>query len=123
MAQTPRTPVHFPRMKVRGRRNKAKLAARHVHAGRIPYARPIQTDSGYSFVAIDGPEPGAVSVHYRSVTDGFGRKVKERPTDEPTIIKPARIGATTWSFQTTFVADPSAPSIRELLFGEARDGT
>lgn len=118
MAQKTRTPVYFPRMKVRGHRNRAKLAARIVTAGHIPYARPVRTSTGYEFVVLGGPEPGAVSVSYRKVTDGFGRRLAERPTDEPALVKPARIGATSWLFSTPVVADPTQPSIWDLLTGE-----
>jgi hypothetical protein len=120
MAQIPRTPVHFPRMKVRGRRNKAKLAARHVHVGRIPYARPIPTDGGYQFVAIDGPEPGAVSIDYRTVTDGFGRRIPERPRPKPAPIKPAILRSTSYSFTTKVEGDTSA--LWKMLTGQVNDG-
>lgn len=116
---TARTPLHFPRMKVRGRRNRAKLAARIVTAGRIPYARAVRIGGGYEFVALSGPEPDAVSVHYRTVTDGFGRRLAERPTDAPALIEPARICATSWS--TSFTVKDDSRSIWDLLFGRDRD--
>ena len=117
---TARTPVHFPRMKVRGHRNRAKLAARIVTAGCIPYARPVRTSTGYEFVVLGGPEPGAVSVRYRKVTDGFGRRLAERPTDPPALIEPARVGATSWSFSTK-LAGGDASALWNLLVGKDRD--
>lgn len=77
MAQMPRTPVHFPRMKVRGWRNKAKLAARHTYRTVIPYARPTPIADGVTFVAITGPEPGAVRLEFTRTVDGFGRRVTD----------------------------------------------
>lgn len=122
MAQTPRTSVHFPRMKVRGRRNKAKLTARHVHVERIPYARPVPIEGGYQFVVITEPEPGAVSINYRAVVDGFGRVVREQaptpaaPAPEPET-SPSR---TKFSFSAKVEGDTSA--LWDLLAGRQPDG-
>ena len=75
MAQMPRTPVHFPRMKVRGRRNKAKLAARHKRVLLIPHARVEQIGSGIRLVALAMAELGSVAFTVTQVFDGFGRSM------------------------------------------------
>ena len=123
MAQTPRTPVHFPRMKVRGHRNKAKLTARHEHIMVIPHARAVPTPTGYRFIVLSGPEPGAVMLKSRTVVDGFGRMVRD-PDPAPPKPEPEPESApfrTKFSFSTTVSGDMSA--LRDALFGEARDGT
>lgn len=73
MAQTPRTPVHFPRMKVRGRRNKAKLVARHKRVLFIPHARVERFDTGFRLVILAMAELGSVAFTVTQVFDGFGR--------------------------------------------------
>lgn len=121
MAQKPRTPVHWPRMKVRGRRNRAKLAARHQHLTVIPYARPVPIPTGYRFEALAGPEPGAMELRFSSVIDGFGRSIG-RPQDaeirwaEPPKPKP------TFSFSTTFKVGGDSSRLMDTLLGKDRDG-
>jgi len=73
---TRRTPVHFPRMKVRGWRNRAKTAARHVTVFEFPFARPVRTATGYRFNVLAGPEPGAVLIRSTYVRDGWGRIIR-----------------------------------------------
>lgn len=122
MAQKPRTPVHFPRMKVRGRRNRAKLAARHEHLLVIPHARAVPTATGYRFFALAGPEPGAVMLKSRTVVDGYGRTVRD-PDPAPRKPDPAPESApfqTKFSFSAKVSGDTSA--IADLLFGRNPDG-
>lgn len=68
--------MHFPRMKVRGWRNRAKTDARHVRVYEIPFARPVRIATGYRFEVLAGPEPGAVMIRSTEVRDGWGRRVR-----------------------------------------------
>lgn len=76
MAQIPRTPVHFPKMKVRGRRNKAKLAARHKHVVFVPHARVERVATGIRLVVLSMAELGSVAFTVTQVFDGFGRVLR-----------------------------------------------
>lgn len=80
MAQKPRTPVHFPRMKVRGWRNKAKSAARRQYRTVYPHVRMTRT-SPYDarFDVIAAWEPGCHRLEVDQTTDGWGRAIG-RPT-------------------------------------------
>ncbi len=75
MSRRPRTPVHFPRMKVRGSRNKAKLHARHVTALELR-VRVNQVDA-HTVELIPDPILGTHLVTIRTVRDGYGRTIKE----------------------------------------------
>lgn len=123
MAQKPRTPVHFPRMKVRGRRNRAKLAARHEHVVVVPHARVVPTLNGYRFFALAGPEPGSVMLKSRTVVDGYGRTVRDPdPAPQPPEPESDRSSfRTKFSFSAKLSGDLAG--LRDALFGEARDGT
>lgn len=84
MAQIPRTPVHFPRMKVRGRRNKAKAAARIRRETLIPnviaYLKPDGTVSMHP--ALGRPQVGLMTVTTVTYVDGLGRNVKHHGLHE-----------------------------------------
>ncbi len=114
MAHIPRTPVHFPRMKVRGRRNKAKLAARHTTLTVVPHARPERIATGYRFTALTSPEPGALRLEFKTVTDGYGRRVGVPQMQSIAPPKP-----TTYSLQMSFKPeDPDAfDKLRSVLLG------
>lgn len=121
MAQKPRTPVHFPRMKVRGHRNRAKSAARHKHRTLIPHATMTQTAPGsYQFAAIAGWEPGCWRIQIDRIADGWGRQIG-RPQ---TRVEPAPEPRPDPSFSMQFkVENRMSDDLWEKLFGEARDGT
>jgi len=110
VSTTPRTPIHFPRMKIRGHRNKAKAAARYS-------TRQVLN------VTVSGADPvtGAVTFHAMPVgkathvlaidgetRDGYGRVVKRKPKPRP---KPKP----TFSFGMTF-KDVDTDAL-DLLFG------
>lgn len=122
MTRTPRTPLHFPRMKVRGRRNKAKLAARHQRIIVMPHARAIPTPTGYRFVALAGPEPGAVMLKSRTVVDGFGRVVREpAPTPAPPAPEPETSPLRT-KFSLSVKVEGDTSALWDLLAGREPDG-
>lgn len=74
MSRTPRTPVHFPRMKVRGRRNKAKL---HLRITQVFEARVrIEHADGYGATLVVDPN-GTHIIRHSTTRDGYGRTVKE----------------------------------------------
>lgn len=89
MAQTPRTPVHWPRMKVRGRRNKEKTAARHRFRTVLPHATMTQESPNKArFDAIVEWQPGCFRIEIDRVSDGWGREVEPQriralPAPEP----------------------------------------
>ncbi len=89
MSRLPRTPVHFPRMKVRGRRNKAKLAARHRYIRFFPHvAMTVAEDRRTArFDVIAGWRPGCQRLEITTVTDGYGRTIPSTPPH--TVIRPA----------------------------------
>ncbi len=76
MSRRPRTPVYFPRMKVRGRRNKAKLHARHVTNLELR-VRVHQVDP-YTVELIPDPIFGTHLVTSKTTRDGYCRTVKEK---------------------------------------------
>lgn len=59
MSTKPRTPLHFPRMKVRGKRNRAKAAYRLTAKMFLPNAQVVGG--------------GRVALVLTRVVDGFGR--------------------------------------------------
>ena len=116
MAQTPRTPVHFPRMKVRGHRNKAKLAARHRQLIVIPYARPVHIPSGIRYEALTASEPGAMELRFSTVTDGFGRTAGSPHLDKLEWAEPPK-PKPTYSFSTTFKVEGDSTRLIDMLTG------
>lgn len=119
MAQMPRTPVHFPRMKVRGRRNKAKLAARHTTLTVIPHARPERTATGYTLTALVSPEANAVRLEFTTVVDGYGRRLKPLSVQSIAPVKPKPKPQFSVSFKA---AHRMADGIWDLLTVRVRDG-
>ncbi|KJL45598.1 hypothetical protein [Microbacterium trichothecenolyticum] len=117
MSRRPRTPVYWPRMKVRGRRNRAKLAARYTtrQIVRVVFDGIDTVNGGARFraappgqathmLAIDGP-----------TRDGYGRIVKSAPAPrvQP---KPKPTPERSWSMGFNLTGDTSA--LRDLLFGK-----
>lgn len=122
MAQKPRTPVHFPRMKVRGRRNKAKLAERRVHRTVFPHVAMTQVSPNKArFDVIAEWQQGCQRLEIDNVTDGWGRDV---PGALPRmVLRPAEAPRREPSFSMKFKLEGGAGDrLRELLFGEAPDG-
>jgi len=71
-----RTPVLWPRMKVRGARRRALVAMRLTRLVIIPYAMPFkQSDGSVRFKAVSKPMQGAMRLEYRTTHDGYGRSV------------------------------------------------
>jgi hypothetical protein len=79
MSTLRRTPVNFPRMKVRGRRNKAKVSARHRDVTLFPHVIAKQCHDGIlhttTFTVAAAYEPGAFEMRVEQVRDGWGRPV------------------------------------------------
>jgi hypothetical protein len=102
MSTLPRTPVHFPRMKVRGHRNKAKLAARIESRSVFPHATVTRTADGrYTVRAQAGPIAGVLMhrIEYSEWRDGYGRHVPApRPKPKP---KPKPQFSMSFSFKQT----------------------
>ncbi|MDQ1113980.1 hypothetical protein QE418_003428 [Microbacterium testaceum] len=94
MSTTPRTPLFWPRMKVRSIRHREKLAARHETRTIVPMMRLSQpSPSVLRLVAVTTWEPGTYSVETRTVRDGYGRQIGRamttaRPVSNPTPPKP-----------------------------------
>lgn len=123
MAQKPRTPVHFPRMKVRGRRNKAKLAERRVHRTVFPHVAMTQVSPNKArFDVIAEWQPGCQRLEIDNVTDGWGRDISG--TLPRMVLRPAEAPRREPSFSIKFqLENTMSDDLRDLLFGEARDGT
>lgn len=118
MAQKPRTPVHFPRMKVRGRRNRAKLAMRRKHRTVLPHVTMVRVSANKTrFDAIAKWEPGCFRLEIDRVTDGWGRAIER----ERIYLSPAPRPAPTFSMQFK-LENPMSDELRALLYGEASDG-
>lgn len=81
MSTLKRTPVNFPRMKVRGRRNKQKTAMRVTTLTVFPHAQLVSSDGVYEFQIL--PEGGTHYIESRTTVDGWGRKVSEEARYEP----------------------------------------
>jgi len=115
MAQLPRTPVHFPRMKVRGRRNKRKLRERITTRFFVPHlAIDGATDLGGGVfdttMRVTRAEEATHSAEWSVTHDGFGRVV---PTPAPPPPPPAPT-----SFTMEFTMEPGAGAeLWELLTG------
>lgn len=89
MSTLRRTPVNFPRMKVRGRRNKAKTAKRVTHLTMFPHTRlASSSDGSYVFVVGSASSPPEFRIESRTTVDGWGRRVREEadvaPEPKPT---------------------------------------
>lgn len=116
MAQRPRTPVHWPRMKVRGRRNRAKTAARHRFRTVLPHTTMTQVSPNKArFDVIAEWEPGCFRIDVDRVADGWGREVERQsirvlPAPEP---RPEP----TFSIQFA-VENTMGDKLRSMLFGE-----
>ena len=94
--QKPRTPVYFPKMKVRGARNKRKSAARHqqFHTMRVNVEHV-----GVDHVDFVASAEGTHLISYKTACyDGWGRIVPEpppqpkprpKPKERPTTVVPA----------------------------------
>ena len=117
MSTLPRTPVHFPRMRVRGSRNRLKLAARREHRTIIPYAVPVVRGPGhYVLEAVSGWQEGAVRVVHSVIRDGFGRVVPgtARGCAERVEPPPPPPGSMTFGFT---VDSPDPGGLFDLLTG------
>jgi hypothetical protein len=79
-ARRPRTPAHWPRMKVRGAYRRWLTAQRNVSVLRVRARMRRNGDGKYTFVAVPplvtGPE--IFIVESKTVTDGWGRNVTDR---------------------------------------------
>lgn len=68
----PRTPVWFPRMRVRGRRNRVKLTVREVVT--TVYAWPRRNvDGSHTLTVTTADDPRALMLRWVHRRDGFGR--------------------------------------------------
>ena len=122
MSKKPRTPVHYPQMRVRGRRNRAKLAARRATVAVIPMMRLCQSSPHeIGLVAVTTWEPGTYRLEHKTVRDGYGRvigtpKATATPVPDPNPAQPShRLDAVLMSIiafrglQSTEGAPPDAP--------------
>lgn len=77
MSSLPRTPVHFPRMKVRGRRNRAKSAARHETRVmmRVRVTQAHAADGTIQATFHLDPNGTHAVMFTTGVRDGWGRRV------------------------------------------------
>jgi hypothetical protein len=120
----PRTPVHFPRMKVRGWRNKAKSAGRRRHRTVFPHVAVTIADDGHSARAdvIAEWQPGCQRLEIDSVIDGWGRPV---PNERPhMVLRPAEPPTPEPTFSMQFkVENTMSNELWDMLFGRDRDGT
>lgn len=118
MSRLPRTPVHFPRMKVRGRRNKRKLRERITTRFFVPHlAIAAATDLGGGVfdttMRVARAEEATHSAEWSVTHDGFGRVVPNPPPPPPS--PPAG-----QSFAMEFTMEPGAGAdLWELLTGRA----
>lgn len=85
MSKKPRTPVYFPKMRVRGRRNRAKLAARYTRREILHVV--IDRTAADGSIEFHAAPPGAAT-HVLAVDhdprDGYGR-----PAPRPAPVKPS----------------------------------
>jgi hypothetical protein len=73
MSRLRRNPINFPKMKLRGRRNKARAAARFEHIMRLRVL-PAVVEGGQSVTFVASAE-GTHMIETRYAFDGFGRRV------------------------------------------------
>ena len=69
----PRTPVHWPRMKVRGALRRWKTAQRITHRTELMVVPTSHGDGRYTFRMAGPAEPGAMLMVSTRRTDGWGR--------------------------------------------------
>lgn len=112
MSRLARTPINFPRMKVRGRRNRARSAERHSQHYTIR-ANPLQTlDGSVQFM----PDPfGSHVIEATTPTrDGWGRVVAPSPKPQP-VTRPR----SPWHFSTSMELSGADPQLSDLITGKA----
>ncbi|RBO73493.1 hypothetical protein [Microbacterium sp. H6] len=121
MAQKPRTPVHFPRMKVRGRRNRAKLTERRRYVTVFPHAAMTVSDDRRiaRFDVIAGWRPGCQRIEITTIKDGYGRAVPGIPPH--TVVRPAPRPEPQYKVEFEIENRMSAETW-DMLFGRDRDG-
>ena len=85
MSTKPRTPVHWPKMKVRGGLRKWLSAQRVQSVVWMPHARltvtgPVEPGQkiGYTFTAASESQPGTHAIKLTMWRDGWGRPVKRK---------------------------------------------
>lgn len=119
-SQTPRTPVYFPRMKVRGKRNRAKLAARYSHRTVLPAMTVVGFDPATGAVTFATTPPAGRATHALVLNgptrDGYGRVIP-RPAAPPV----KRPDKPSWSLD--FTVKQTDPDLVRLLFGERQKGS
>lgn len=75
----PRTPVHWPRMKIRGARRKWKTSLRTTQVFRMYAVLDTHTEASglhsYTFKATRKETPGARLIETKHTQDGWGRSV------------------------------------------------
>lgn len=108
--QTPRTPVFFPKMKVRGARRK-QMSAQRIRRHTELRVRPVLLVDGSMDLMVD-----PFGTHFAKITlptlDGWGRTVVEPPKPKP---RPDRIGSYTASLNFTGVD----PELFDLITGRS----
>lgn len=110
MSTRPRTPVHFPKMKVRGARNKAKSAARYRYASTARVRIGSQDASGTTLIL--DPNGTHVVSGDSGIQDGWGRLIAP-PTPPVMEAKPRP------AFSMSFQMEPGAADLLAALYGEA----
>ncbi len=130
MSKKPRTPVHYPQMRVRGHRNRAKLAARYTRR-EILHVVIDRTapDGSIDFHAAPPGEATHVLAVDHDPRDGYGRRAPRpappAPSKPRTTAPPARahrgvdFGAVASKMTVEFRLPTSAagPSLFELITG------
>jgi hypothetical protein len=103
-------------MKVRGRRNRAKLAARHATRLILHHVVAVfDPTTGAMTFRTGKPGEATHSIAVNGPTrDGFGRIVPS-PAPRP-IMRPRRAGKTTWSL--SFKTEGDASALHDLLTGK-----
>lgn len=111
--QTPRTPRYFPKMKLRGAKNKylGSLRNQTVSTMRVNVTS-VREDGSVDFV-VDANGTHMLTARSK-ITDGFGRVYPEPPKPKP---KPApKAGG--WSFSTQFSTEgPVSEELMDLITG------
>lgn len=134
MAQIPRTPVHWPRMKIRGRRNKAKAAQRIRREMLMPNVIAHFNPDGTVGIqpSLGRPQVGLMTVKTIAYVDGFGRPAPHVGLHEYHLapvkpVQPARPepapGFGKLSFSTSFTVESDTSGLLDVLMGRERDGT
>lgn len=96
-------------MKVRGHRNRAKLAARLTHHIVIPYAVLVaHADRTYTFEAVPIWQIGAHRIEHTSVRDGYGRVVAGSARGQAIAAEPPKRPTDRWSMSFDVKAEPGA---------------